>query len=99
VPARGISLSGPAGRELERAAVQLAENSQAVANDFLDAFVAAADRLREYPEIGPAVGHGARALLLPDYPYRIVYRVTRRGIRVLAIAHTSRRPGYWAGRR
>jgi hypothetical protein len=33
-----------------------------------------------------------------DYPYRIVYRLRGGAAEVIAIVHTSRRPGYWRDR-
>jgi plasmid stabilization system protein ParE len=35
---------------------------------------------------------------LKRFPFRIVYRVLVDRILVVAIAHTSRRPGYWKDR-
>jgi hypothetical protein len=35
---------------------------------------------------------------LHDYPYNVVYRLTPEAIIVVALAHQSRLPGYWAGR-
>lgn len=33
-----------------------------------------------------------------DFPFDIVYRYTREEIEIVAIAHHSRRPGYWKSR-
>jgi toxin ParE1/3/4 len=32
------------------------------------------------------------------FPYRVAYLVTSQELRVLAVAHTRRRPGYWQSR-
>jgi plasmid stabilization system protein ParE len=45
----------------------------------------------------------ARALPLRNFPYLIVYRLHRRvagidQVEILAVAHGSRRPGYWRER-
>jgi hypothetical protein len=32
------------------------------------------------------------------FPFIVVYRTVPAGIQVIAIAHTSRRPGYWRKR-
>ena len=40
----------------------------------------------------------ARKYVVPDFPYVIFYIDYPEYIRVLAIAHTSRRPGYWKTR-
>jgi hypothetical protein len=36
---------------------------------------------------------------LRRFPYSIVYLLLPEEIRVLAIAHQRRKPGYWSGRR
>jgi hypothetical protein len=48
---------------------------------------------------GVLAEHSAKRFPLHDYPYSVVYRVEPREIILIAIAHQSRRPGYWAGRR
>jgi|SRR5277367_5617491 toxin ParE1/3/4 len=47
-----------------------------------------------------AVGsHGTRRFLLRQFPFILIYRERPVGkIEVLAVAHTSRKPGYWIGR-
>lgn len=70
-----------------------------IARDFNQATMQAAQRLLEYPEMGARTGHGARRFFLHDYPYTLVYRVMSETIVIVAVAHHSRRPGYWAGRR
>lgn len=39
-----------------------------------------------------------RRCLLHRFPHRIIYELISDEIRVLAIAHGSREPGYWSGR-
>ncbi len=39
-----------------------------------------------------------RRVRLSGYPYVIVYQLTADAISVLAVAHTSQRPGYWRSR-
>jgi plasmid stabilization system protein ParE len=70
-----------------------------IARDFSQAAMRAAQRLLRYPELGVKAGHGARRFVLHDYPYNLIYRVTPEAIIIVAVAHHSRRPGYWAGRR
>lgn len=55
--------------------------------------------LIRYPEAGVRVGDSVRRLVLPKFPYSILYRVLETGeIRILAIAHHKRRPQYWIER-
>ena len=39
-----------------------------------------------------------RRTLLPRFPYAVVFIDLRTELRVLAVAHTKRRPGYWLNR-
>jgi toxin ParE1/3/4 len=41
---------------------------------------------------------GIRRALLPRFPYAIVFMDLGTEIRVLAVAHAKRRPGYWLNR-
>jgi plasmid stabilization system protein ParE len=40
-----------------------------------------------------------RVAVLDRFPFTLPYQIARQEIVVLALAHTSRRPGYWARRR
>ena len=42
---------------------------------------------------------GARRALLPEFPYSIWFSETNGEVLFLALAHHSRRPGYWLERR
>jgi plasmid stabilization system protein ParE len=71
--------------------------------DLADRFVG--EVLLAYERIGrmPGSGHpyleDTRRVLLPSFPYEVVYRtLTDKSVEVIAIAHTSRRQGYWLER-
>ena len=53
----------------------------------------------QQPGIGSPGLHGTFRLYLKRFPYTLVFRIQGEFIRVIAIAHQSRRPGYWTGRR
>ena len=69
------------------------------AEDFTDAIDRALALLCDYPSMGERAAHGMRMLTLHDFPYSLIYRVQGDEIRIIAVAHHSRRPGYWVGRR
>lgn len=52
-------------------------------------------RLMEYPQIGPLIDADLRRLLLTRFPYFLIYSSTSDLLRVVAVAHVHRRPGYW----
>lgn len=43
--------------------------------------------------------HRTRYSQLERFPYIVVFKLYGEIIRIYAVAHTSRRPGYWAKRR
>lgn len=59
--------------------------------------------IEENPERFPAEetnlsARNIRRCRLNKFPHRIIYEITPRQLRVFAIAHYSRRPGYWLER-
>lgn len=70
------------------------------AQAFLIDFEQSINKLLLHPALGsPWRGRGRRRYLMKHFPYSLVYTALGEQIRVLAVAHHSRRPGYWAGRR
>lgn len=58
---------------------------------------------RELPDAVPrvpglTVSQGVRRRVVPKFPYALVYFVEAKVLNVVAVAHTSRRPGYWVER-
>ena len=54
--------------------------------------------LLENPELGARVDGVIRHFVLQRFPFSIIYAVIPELLYVLAIAHGSRRPGYWVSR-
>ena len=71
----------------------------ALALAFIGDFERAVSLLLEHPGLGALFASGKRRWLLTRFPYSLVYTVVGDEIRILAVAHRSRRPGYWRGRR
>jgi plasmid stabilization system protein ParE len=95
-----ISLSGEAQGDFD-AAVDwyLEELAFAAADGFTDEFEQALTLLARFPDLGVNGRHKTRVFTLKKFPYSVIYRVFPEHVRVVAVAHHSRRPGYWAGRR
>ena len=51
-----------------------------------------------FPYAGVSVRGMVRKILVRGFPFALVYRPSKAGIVVFAIAHASRRPGYWVSR-
>lgn len=69
------------------------------AEDFADEFDRALVLLTQFPLLGVTGVFETHTLTLRKFPYSLIYRVFPENIRVIAVAHHSRRPAYWAGRR
>jgi plasmid stabilization system protein ParE len=70
--------------------------------EFFDAVDATIDQIVEMPEAGALVPRipsdlPVRRRAVTRFPYHVVYTATTTEIRILAIAHDRRKPGYWQG--
>jgi plasmid stabilization system protein ParE len=73
-----------------------AERSIGAAEGFEATFEQALESIAAYPERYPLCDDRHRFFLLKRYPFQIIYRKTSQDRwLVVAVAHTSRRPGYW----
>ena len=55
--------------------------------------------LTHRPLIGTPFINASRSMPTKRFPYSIVYRHEADFLRVIAVAHQSRRPGYWVERK
>jgi plasmid stabilization system protein ParE len=58
----------------------------------------AADLLLNHPEMGRPVDPDLRQLVLPRFPFSLIYSAKSDVLRVEVVAHQSRLPGYWRTR-
>jgi toxin ParE1/3/4 len=54
--------------------------------------------LLDYPVLGLLIDANLRKVILSRFPYYLIYSVTSDLLRVVAVAHARRRPGYWRSR-
>lgn len=87
-----------AAREYEKAyAWYFARNPQTAAG-FAQAVSRAVHSIDESPHRWPLYGKRYRYYMLKRYPYLIVYRVRPNDVKIIAVAHSRRKPGYWKRR-
>lgn len=95
-----ISFNPEALADAEEAARWYRDNGGAVpARAFAQELRRVVQLAAEQPGIGAPGQHGTARLYLKRFPYTLVFRVHESFLRVIAIAHQSRRPAYWAVRR
>ena len=77
----------------------IGEGASTAGDDFLDEIERAMSLLAQFPIIGEAGAHNTRIFPLHKFPYSLIYRLQGDMVRIIAVAHHSRRPGNWVGRR
>ncbi|BBO92083.1 type II toxin-antitoxin system RelE/ParE family toxin [Desulfosarcina ovata] len=58
----------------------------------------AVQKIVESPFIYRTLKAPFRRYLLPKFPYSIIYSIEPDHIRIIAVAHNKRKPGYWSNR-
>ena len=87
-------------KDYREARVWYSGRSEDAAASFIDEVSAAVKRISEAPDTLPFVSGKYRRVRVERFPYVLVfYKRTEHDIRVVAVAHTSRRPGYWRRRK
>jgi toxin ParE1/3/4 len=71
---------------------------QTLVERFLSAYEAAVGETLEAPERWMLVEHGVRCHALASFPYSVDYQVENDAVRLVAVTHQSRKPGYWRNR-
>lgn len=51
-----------------------------------------------FPEAAEEIRPGVRRRILHQFRYSLIYSIEKESVLILAMAHHSRRPGYWVGR-
>jgi toxin ParE1/3/4 len=98
-----VRFDAEAEDEIAAAAAWYEEKRGGLGVEFLDAVEEAEGRLAEAPQTFPLDARATAALAVrrcpvARFPYWLVFLDLEGEIRVLAAAHTRRRPGYWRSR-
>jgi hypothetical protein len=95
-----LQIHSLASLELTEAVRWYESKRPGLGGELLDQFSALMTRLMLNPESGNPISadQKTRRLLVPRFPYQVVYRARPSEIVVVALAHLNRRPGYWKHR-
>lgn len=95
-----LLISGLASEELREAVRWYEERRPGWGGRLFDAVGHTFDLLVAHPQIGKERSGRmpTRQLQVLGFPYRVAYRIRETDIYIVAVAHTSRRPGYWKNR-
>ena len=100
MPVSQIRFHRLAAREYRLARDCYWERSKEAAQQFIFALDRAVDRIVADAESLPVLAGVFRYARVTGFPYVVVFRRVEADIvKIVAVAHTSRRPGYWRHRR
>jgi plasmid stabilization system protein ParE len=95
---RLLEIHPTAVREIRKARRWYQHRSKAVADRFVRELDLAVTNILAHPESFPDYLLGTKAYLFRRFPYVIIYSFDNVRIKIFAVAHGSRRPGYWKRR-
>lgn len=96
--ASGFELHADAERELDDAVAIVSAARAGIGMEFVASVHAAIQAVVDYPLIGRKTRKRMRTFVMAGWPYTIVYSLEDDIVFVWAIAHHSRKPGYWRKR-
>ncbi len=84
--------------ELNKAADYYEERQEGLGWDFLEELQLTIRRILDFPNAWQTLSANTRRCLMNRFPFGVIYQVKSGEVRILAIAHQKRKPGYWQGR-
>jgi len=96
---RSLRFDAGAERELNEAVEFYDLESPGLGDVLLAEVEHALAQVEAFPEASEPLRDGIRRRLLHKFPYALLYSLRPAEIRILAVAHTRRRPFYWEDRR
>ena len=99
-----VKVGKDAAQEFQEAAAWYENEQQGLGERFIAAFEHAIQLLSEdNPPLTPAEGdagaRGAQKLLLHKFPFSVIVYKIEGSFVIVALAHHSRKPGYWKSRK
>jgi hypothetical protein len=89
----------PDAKEEFDGAVEFYEHSQpGLGLEFAEEIYATIARIIKYPSAWSTLSKNSRRCLVNRFPYGLIYQIKSHSLRIIAVAHLHRRPGYWKER-
>jgi toxin ParE1/3/4 len=100
---RSVRFEPEALAEVSHAVNWYEDRRSGLGADFLRALDGTVNRITDQRILGlrlPGLDSSStvRRVAVPRFPYHVVFQVVDEVVRVLAVPHNRRRPGYWADR-
>lgn len=93
-----IVLSQGAQRDFQEGLRWYRKRSDQAAERFIAAMEELIERIGAHPERFRLVADTLRKAHFKRFPYSLIFRVSLEAIKIFAVAHDKRRPGYWQRR-
>ncbi len=93
-----ISYRPEAVREIEEAEKWYRQIGDRLGDRWLEESGRTIEAIVDHPELWAVDASGVREVLVHHFPYVVAYRIHSDFIEIIAVAHTSRRRGYWRRR-
>ena len=89
-----------AGNDIAQALNFYASKGRGLATEFIAEVDRVLNLIERYPEVSHEIAAGYRRFPLNRFPYLVHYRIDDEGrvVEVVAVTHSSRRPGLWRSR-
>lgn len=84
--------------ELNKAIDYYEERREELGQEFLDQVQATIQQILDFPRTWPALSKTTHHCRTTRFPYRVIYQLHGEDVRIIAVAHQRRRPGYWQHR-
>src|SRR5574337_872289 len=95
---RSFEFHPAAEAEVLEAEAWYLERSDVAARAFVHEVNHVIEQMIEAPERWPPFEQGTHRIVFPTFPFTLIYRIKPEVIEIVAVAHQSRRPGYWKSR-
>jgi plasmid stabilization system protein ParE len=79
----------------DEAARYYEERAPGLGLSFIEAVERSVDQIIANSEAYQLVGEDIRRKIMKGFPYSLLYAIESDRIRIMAVAHMKRRPGYW----
>ncbi len=84
--------------EFDQAVAYYEHRQSGLGLELADEVLATITRILDYPRAGSPFSKHTRRCLTNRFPYGVIYQMHEDIVRIIAVAHLSRRPGYWEER-
>ena len=93
-----FSFHPDADAEFDQAVAYYEARQSGLGLEFADEVLVTIARILDHPKAGSPFSKNTWRCLTKRFPYWIIYQIHEDTVRIIAVAHLSRRPGYWENR-